>query len=79
MLIRDLDDFSLHDLYRALGFAIDTFDPESAAETPWAGELAALLTQAEDAGRNVLSQSIRQFLNANGPRLVADNSIDAGQ
>jgi membrane protein len=79
VLIRDLDDFSLHDLYLALGYAIDTFDPESAAETPWAGELAALLTQAEDAGRGVLSQSIRQLLTAKGPRLVAGNSTDAGQ
>jgi membrane protein len=38
VLIRDLDDFTLHDLYRALGYAIDTFDPESTADTPWAGE-----------------------------------------
>lgn len=79
VLIRDLDDITLHDLYRALGYAIDTFDPESAADTPWAGELAALLAQAEDAGRGVLSQSIRQLLSVKGPRLVAGNSTDAGQ
>ncbi len=78
VLIRDLDDFSLHDLYLALGYAIDTFDPESAADTPWAGELASLLAQAEDAGRGVLSQSIRQLLNAKGPQLVADNTTEAG-
>jgi len=78
VLIRDLDDLSLHDLYQALGFAIDTFDPESAADTPWAGELAALLVQAGDAERGVLSQSIRQLLTAKGPRLVADSSTDAG-
>ena len=78
VLIRDLDDFALHDLYQALGYAIDTFDPESAAETPWAGELATLLAQAEEAGRGALSLSVRQFLNAQGPRLVADNSTDSG-
>ena len=78
VLIRDLDDISLHDLYQSLGFASDSFDTESAAETPWAGELAALLTQADDAGRNVLSQSIRQFLSTTGPRLVTEKSTDAG-
>ena len=78
VLIRDLDDFTLHDLYRALGFAIDTFEPGSAADTPWAGELAALLAQAEDAGRNVLDQSVRQLLTTTGPCLVAGNSTDVG-
>jgi hypothetical protein len=78
VLIRDLDDFSLHDLYQALGFAIDAFDPESAAETPWAADLAALLAQADDAGRNVLAQSIRELLSKTGPRLVAKKSTDAG-
>ncbi|MDH3738563.1 MAG: YihY/virulence factor BrkB family protein, partial [Alphaproteobacteria bacterium] len=78
VLIRDLDDFSLHDLYQALGFAIDTFEPDSAAETPWAEDLAALLAQADEAGRNVLAQSIRELLSKTGPRLVAEKSTDAG-
>ncbi len=78
VLIRDLDDFSLHDLYRALGYAIDTFDPESAADTPWAGELAALLAQADAAGRTVLAASIKQLLGKTGPRLIAETSTDAG-
>ena len=78
VLIRDLDDFSLHDLYKALGFAIDTFDVEGADETPWAGDLAALLAQADAAGRNVLSPSIRELLSKTGPRLVAGKSTDAG-
>ena len=77
VLIRDLDDFSLHDLYRSLGYAIDSFDPESAADTPWAGELATLLEQAGNAGRDVLSPSIRQLLATTGPRLVAGKSSDA--
>ncbi|NNE84036.1 MAG: YihY family inner membrane protein [Alphaproteobacteria bacterium] len=72
VLIRDLDDFSLHDLYQALGFAIDTFDPASASETPWASDLAALLAEADDAGRNVLAQSIRELLSKTGPRLVVE-------
>jgi membrane protein len=76
VLIRDLDDFSLHDLYQALGFAIDTFDPASASETPWASDLAALLAQADDAGRHVLAQSIRELLSKTGPRLVAETSTD---
>ena len=68
----------LVDLYEALGYAIDSFDPEIAAETPWAGELATLLTQAEDAGRSALSPTIKQLLTKTGPRLVADTSSDAG-
>lgn len=78
VLIRDLDDFSLHDLYRALGYAIDTFDPESAADTPWAAELAALLAQADAAGRTVLAPTIKQLLGKTGPRLIAETSTDAG-
>ena len=78
VLIRDLDDFSLHDLYRALGYAIETFDPDSAVDTPWAGELAKLLARAGDAGRDALSPSIRQLLATTGPRLVAEKSTDAG-
>ena len=78
VLIRDLDDLTLHDLYQALGYAIDSFDPESADETPWAGELATLLAQAEDAGRDALSPSIKQLLAKTGPRLVAETSTDAG-
>ncbi len=78
VLIRDLDDFSLHDLYTALGFAIDTFDPDSASDTPWASDLAALLARADDAGRDVLSQSIRDLLSKTGPRLVAETPADAG-
>lgn len=77
VLIRDLDDFTVHDLYRALGFAINTFDAESVANTPWVDEFAALLAQAEDAGRSALSRSIRDVLTANRPRLVAENSSDA--
>jgi len=50
-----------------------------AANTPWAGELVALLAQAEDPECSVLSQSIRLLLKAKGPRLVASNSTDAGQ
>lgn len=76
VLIRDLDDFSLHDLYQALGFAIDTFDPASASETPWASDLAALLAEADDAGRTVLAQSIRELLSKTGPRLVAETSTE---
>jgi membrane protein len=76
VLIRDLDDFSLHDLYRALGFAIDTFDPASASETPWAADLAALLAEANDAGRNVMAQSIRELLSKTGPRLVAETPTE---
>ena len=79
VLIRDLDDFSLHDLFQALGFAINKFDPASAAETPWASDLAALLARADNADRNVLGQSIRDLLSKTGPRLVAENSTDAGQ
>ena len=78
VLIRDLDDFTLHDLYRALGFAIDKFDADSATETAWAPDLATLLAKADDAGRDVLSQSIRDLLSKTGPRLVAENSSDAG-
>lgn len=76
VLIRDLDDFSLHDLYQALGFAIDTFDPASASETPWASDLAALLVEANNAGRNVLAQSIRELLSKTGPRLVAETPTE---
>jgi membrane protein len=78
VLIRDIDDVTLHDLYQALGYAIDSFDPEIAAETPWAGELANLLAQAENAGRSALSPTIKQLLAKTGPRLVADTSSDAG-
>ena len=78
VLIRDLDDLTLHDLYQALGYAIDSFDPESADETPWAGELATLLARAEEAGRDALSPSIKQLLAKTGPRLVAETSTDAG-
>ncbi len=77
-LIRDIDDLTLHDLYRALGYAIASFDPEIAADTPWASELAILLAQAEDAGRSALSPTIKQLLSQNGPRLVAENATDAG-
>ncbi len=77
VLVRDIDDFSLHDLYQALGFAIDTFDAESTADTPWVRELASLLTKAEEAGRDVLSGSVRQLLTT-GPRLVATSATDGG-
>lgn len=78
VLIRDLDETTLHDLYRALGYAIDSFDPAIASDTPWADELAALLTQTEEAGRSALSPTIKQLLAKTGPRLVAENTTDAG-
>ena len=77
-LIRDIDDVTVHDLYLALGYAIDSFDPEVAAETPWAGELAKLLAQADTASRSALSPTIKQLLAQTGPRLVAENATDAG-
>lgn len=77
VLIRDLDDITLYDLFRALGYSIDGFDPDSAAEASWAGELAELLARADRAGRDIMAVSLRQLLSAQGPRLVRERSEDS--
>lgn len=69
---------TLFDLYQALGFTTGAIDAGQVAQAPWGERLASLMADASKARQSALSIPLDQLLAAKGPRLVSENSQEAG-